>query len=406
MVAGYLLCESFKTPHAIDVFERRYDDCKEVLNRYEAALREQIERGAGANLDDDDRKTRYVRLLVAKANAHPGGPRQWLDDYGSLTKEMWRYFGAIRGEVHPRITVLKPIWERVVQRKLPGGMHYGHVGAMIEAAFDANAIGAKYFQGILQAVHKDEHNITSVVDAEIEGRIREVLKGHFPGYRFFGEEGGDADHSAPAAGAKRFLVDPLDGTRNFLGRRAEFCTAIACQEWDGQKWVTTDGVVAHPASGRIFWAERGHGAYVIERNDTERRAAVPKLVVDDANPLRHQLIDFSARGLDLDCQADVFRELVARNAAIRNSGSVALILAHMAGSGGNGTILTANDYDVEAGMLIAREAGASATQLDFESEGAVRTATVVGAERRIHDALVVMLKELLAKHGQRVLREA
>src|SRR6266545_715168 len=85
MVAGYLLCESFKTPHAIDVFERRYDECKEVLNRYEEAVRAQIEgRATPAELDDGDRKTRYVRLLLAKAAAHPGGPRKWLEDHGSL----------------------------------------------------------------------------------------------------------------------------------------------------------------------------------------------------------------------------------------------------------------------------------------------------------------------------------
>src|SRR5829696_6321012 len=43
MVAGYLLCECFRTPHAIDAFERRYDDCKEVLGRYESAVRDAIE---------------------------------------------------------------------------------------------------------------------------------------------------------------------------------------------------------------------------------------------------------------------------------------------------------------------------------------------------------------------------
>ena len=77
-------------------------------------------------------------------------------------------------------------------------------------------------------------------------------------------------------------------------------------------WRTTDGVVAHPASGRIFWAERGHGAFVIERNDLEHRAAVAPLAVDPANPLAHQLIDYSARGLDTDCQTAVFRELMVR----------------------------------------------------------------------------------------------
>lgn len=399
MVAGYLLCEHFRTPHAIDVFERRYDECRDILTRYESAVRDSLT-GAPARLDEDDRRSRYVRLLLAKAEAHAAGPQTWLEDYGSLTKEMWRYFGAIRGEVNPRITVLKPIWEGVVKRRLPGGMHHGHVGAMIEAAFDANAIAAKYFDEHLQALHKDEHNIACAADAEIEQVISKVLRAHYPSYRFYGEEGHDADTSKPAVGAKRFLVDPLDGTRNFLARRDEFGTAIACQEWDGSKWQTTDGVVAHPASGRIFWAERGAGAFVIERNDLEHRAVVRTLPVEAADPLHHQLIDFSARGLDVDCQTDVFRELVTRNAALRNSGSVALILAHMAGSGGAGAIITANDYDVEAGLLIAREAGAVVTQLAFDAPEGTRTATIVGAESRIHDALVTMVRTYLARHGR------
>ena len=79
--------------------------------------------------------------------------------------------------------------------------------------------------------------------AEIEERTRKVLLGHFPGYRFYGEEGGEDEAAPPGPGDRRFLVDPLDGTRNFLNRRQEFCTAIACQEWTAGGWVTTDGVV-------------------------------------------------------------------------------------------------------------------------------------------------------------------
>ncbi|HEY1191258.1 MAG TPA: inositol monophosphatase family protein [Gemmata sp.] len=400
MIAGYLLCEAFRTPHAIDAFERRYDASKAVLEQHERLVRDVIEgRTAPDRLRADDRTTRYVRLLLAKAQAYHKGPREWLGDYGGLTREMWRYFGAIRGEVHPRITVLKPIWDRVVKRKLPGGMHHGHIGALIEAAFEANAIALKHFETHLVATFKDEHNIASVVDDEIEARVREVLKEHFPTYRFCGEEHGDADRTAPAPGARRFLVDPLDGTRNFLGRRHEFGTALACQEWTGAGWSTTDGVVTHPASGRIFWAERGQGAFVIERSDLERRAVALAAPVDDRRPLAHQLIDYSARGLDLDAQTAVFRELVVQGAAIRNSGSVALILAHMAGCGGAGAIITAKDHDVEAGRLIAHEAGAWVTQLVFSSGGETRTCTVAGADARVHDALVELVRAQIEKHG-------
>jgi fructose-1,6-bisphosphatase/inositol monophosphatase family enzyme len=196
------------------------------------------------------------------------------------------------------------------------------------------------------------------------------------------------------------LVDPLDGTRNFLARRGDFAISIACQEWTGTKWETTDGVVAHPASGRIFWAERGTGAFVIERSDFEHRAQVIPLAVDEARPLRHQLVDYSARGLDPDCQTDVFRALIDAQAAMRNSGSVALMLAQYAGHGGCATLLTANDYDVEAGLLIAREAGATVVQVPFRGDTSDRVATVCAAHPLVGAALAALLRDLLAKHGK------
>jgi fructose-1,6-bisphosphatase/inositol monophosphatase family enzyme len=405
MIAGYLLCEAFKTPHVIDVFERRYDDCKAVLQRYETVVRELIEgRLEAATLSPDDRSSRYVQLLLAKAKIHPGGPRAWLADHGGLTREMWRYFGAIRGEVHPRITVLKPIWDRVVRRKLPGGMHYGHIGAMIEAAFEANVLAMKHFEDHLQATHKDDYNVTSAVDSAIEDRIGKVLRSHYPTYRLYGEEHGDADRTPPALGERRFLVDPLDGTRNFVNHRQEFCTAIACQQWTEAGWVTTDGVVCHPPTGRIYWAERGAGAFVIERNDCEHRTTVRPLALDAENPLRRQLIDFSARGLGVDGQTEVFRALIERGAALRNSGSVALILAQMSGQGGTGAILTAKDHDIEAGRLIAQEAGSWTTQIGFEIAGDWRIVTICGVASRIHEALVTLAREVLERHSRRPLQ--
>ena len=255
MIAGYFLCEAFKTPHAIDVFEKRYDECKAVLHKHEQTVRQIIEGDRNSPcLDADDRNSRYISLLLAKSKSHPGGPKAWLTEQGSLTREMLRYFGAIRGELHPRITVLKPIWDRVVQRKLPGGMHYGHIAAMIEAAFDANAVALEQFDTHLKAVHKDARNVSSTADDAIEERIRKVLSGHYPAYRFHGEEHGGGGEE-PRPGEKRFLVDPLDGTRNFLNHRSEFCTSIACQEWTDSGWQTTDAVISHPASSRIYWAE-------------------------------------------------------------------------------------------------------------------------------------------------------
>ena len=77
------------------------------------------------------------------------------------------------------------------------------------------------------------------------------------------------------------------------------------------------------------------------------------------------------------------------------------MLAQMAGQGGAGAVVTAKDHDVEAGLLIAHEAGAWITQLTFEREGHERTATVVGTEQGIHDALLAVVREILGRHASR-----
>ena len=79
-------------------------------------------------------------------------------------------------------------------------------------------------------------------------------------------------------------------------------------------------------------------------HDLEQRVAAGTGSVNIDSPIRHQLIDYSARGLDLEAQAGVFRELAAAGAAIRNSGSVALILAHMAGRGGAGAVTVGRQW--------------------------------------------------------------
>lgn len=396
MVAGYLLCEAFNTPHAIDAFEKQYDRCKEILQQHETAVRDCL---AGRGCPPAGRCGRYINLLVAKAKAHPAGPAAWLVDNGSLTKEMWRYFGAIRGEAGPAITVLKPVWAGVVKRKLPGGMHHGPVAAMIEAAYDANHLAMQAFAAPVVGTAKDEYNVTCAADAAIETHIVRVLKGHYPAYHFHGEEGGDSSQDAPQVGDRRFLIDPIDGTRNFVSGREEFAVSIACQLWTAGGWETTEAVVSHPPTGQIFWAERGAGAFLIERNDLETRLFVPPAPAASETPLHGQLIDFSATGLGIDGQVAVFRDLLTQGARFRNGGSVGRILARLAGRGGTGAVITAKDHDVEAALLIAKEAGATATQFTFTRPHGRVTATVAAVTPAIHAALTAAVAAAISPAG-------
>lgn len=388
MIAGYLLCEAFQTPHAIEVFERQYPRCKDILERHEQAVRACIN---GEWPSDDDRNARYIRLLAAKALAHPAGPQAWLAECGSLTKEMWRYFGAIRGEAGDTITVLKPIWEKVVQRKLPGGMHHGHIAAMIEAVFDANQLAMTAFNQPINRIDADDYHVTTQTDVQIDQHIKQVLQSHFPSYQFDSEE----TQSHPTnhhVGARRFLVDPIDGTRNFVELREEFAISIACQEYTATGWQTTDAVVSHPPTGKIFWAERDHGAFIIDRHDQETRLCVSR----PEQRLKGALVDFSATGLGIPGQVKVFHQLLEAGAKFRNGGSVGLMLARLAGRGGTASIITANDHDVEAGKLIATEAGAKTVQFNINRPHGPVTVTLAAINQRLLEQLHLIVNEHVA----------
>jgi fructose-1,6-bisphosphatase/inositol monophosphatase family enzyme len=377
------LCEAFQTPHAIDAFERHYTRCKDILQQHEHAVRACI---AGDPPSEADRCSRYIRLLAAKAQAHPHGPEVWLAESGSLVKEMWRYFGAIRGEAGEHITVLKPIWQTVVQRKLPGGMHHGHIAAMIDAVFDANQQAMNAFQQTIQRHDLDDFHVTSDVDVQIERHIMQVLRSHYDAYHFESEETPAQDRTWQP-GDRRFLIDPIDGTRNFVEQREEFGIAIACQEFTANGWVTTDAVVSHPPTGKILWAERNNGAFVIDRNDQEMRLSIARRV----QQLRGTLIDFSATGFGIDGQVHIFRQVLEVGGRFRNGGSVGLMLARLAGRGSTACIVTAQEHDVAAGLLIAQEAGAAVRQFTFQRPHGVVTATIAAVSEALVDQLMRLM---------------
>jgi fructose-1,6-bisphosphatase/inositol monophosphatase family enzyme len=375
MIAGYLLSESQHSPHTISMWIDHEKECKAVLDDCSKTLAKLV-RGEMkiSDLSDDDRNKRYYAILLNKVADYAGGGEQWLRLSGNLVKEMWRYCGALKGE-KPDVTVLKPIWENVVGKKMPGGAHYGHIAAMIEAAYAANAAALKHFNAGLETRYKEDGSPVSNADIEIGDLIQSKLAEYYPDYDFASEENESA--MVPAEGNRRFLVDPIDGTRNFLSGRDDFCVSIACQTFKNGKWDTTDGVVSIPVSGKMYWAEQGKGAYLIERTDLERQLQV-KAAREPG--LKNRLIDLSISGFGVNGEAAIVHKLRSEGAVYRVHGSAAMILAMAAGQGSDGVIMTAHDHDIAAAKLIAEEAGATVSQFNFTRGGVDHCATVAGAD--------------------------
>lgn len=398
MMAGYLLAEKFNNPHTISLWLECETECRAELKRCSTIL-ERLVKG-DMSLDqfsDDDRTKRYFTSLLNKAESHPRGKEYWLENYGDLVKEMWRYCGALRGE-KPDLKELKPIWTDIVGRDLPGGAHYGHIAAMLEAGFKAKNIILSYFRADSPSrgdAWKEDFSPFSVADSEAEDAIRATLLEHYPGYRFKGEESGEDTTTPPQEGEHRWLVDGIDGSRNFMAGRPAFCSMIACQHFTNGAWETTDSVIVDPLRDQIWWAEKGHGAYCIEGKTREYRVHVPAKEMFNnfaqGHPLHRRMIDISVKGLPKEAQHALTDVIHDNEGVYRSTGTTGLMLVSTADGQNDGVVATAHDYDIEPGKLIAREAGASIREIFFMVGNQERIATIQGATPEISDALAAAL---------------
>ena len=144
-----------------------------------------------------------------------------------------------------------------------GDLHLAH-----RLADAADAISLARYQS-LDLVIETKPDATPVTDADraVEKEIRALLERERPSHLIIGEEfGGKELLDSAEPGTRFWIIDPIDGTKNFLRGVPTWATLIAMGEVDssGKKSVTL-GVVSSPAMGRRWWAERGGGAYVTER---------------------------------------------------------------------------------------------------------------------------------------------
>ena len=125
--------------------------------------------------------------------------------------------------------------------------------AALDAARAAGAIALRYFRGDVRVMQKADQTPVTQADQEAEATIVERLRTSFPDIGFLGEEFG-----AQGAQARRWIVDPIDGTKNFVRGIPYWATLLALEE-EGE---ITLGVVHAPATGELYWARRGQGAWL------------------------------------------------------------------------------------------------------------------------------------------------
>ncbi|MFZ5619051.1 MAG: inositol monophosphatase family protein [Pseudomonadota bacterium] len=244
---------------------------------------------------------------------------------------------------------------------------------MINAARKAARGLARDF-GELDGLHtskKGAADFVSAADLRAEQILFEELSKGRPKYGFVMEERGEVEG---ADNSNRWVVDPLDGTTNFLHELAQFAISI-CLERDRQPYA---GVVFNPATNELFWAEKGEGAWLNDR----------RLRVSSRKALDECLF---ATGLPFKGRPGRERSLkevdavLAETAGVRRYGSAALDLAFVAA--GRFDAYWERDlnlWDVGAGIVLVREAGGIVAEIDG-GQRPMHAGSILAANAEIFD---------------------
>jgi myo-inositol-1(or 4)-monophosphatase len=200
----------------------------------------------------------------------------------------------------------------------------------------------------------------SDADREAERVIRELLTSERPDDGLVGEEGSRVDGNQD----RRWIVDPLDGTVNFLYGLRAWGVSIALEDSDG----LAAGVVFNPVSGECFAAERGKGVTMSGR----------PIHVTDCRSLDRAMVatGFSYESEQRAEQAKLLVQLLPRIRDLRRAGAAALDLAYVAAGRVDAYYERGlKRWDEAAGLLLVREAGGVTADLEGEPHGVVAAAT-------------------------------
>jgi len=261
-------------------------------------------------------------------------------------------------------------------------LHSALINVMVKAARRAGRSLKRDLGEIehLQVSLKGPANFVSLADKRAEEMLYTDLAKARPGYGFIGEEGGtregaDKTHS--------WIVDPLDGTTNFLHGIPQFAISIAL----AREGSVIAGVIYNPANDELYLAERGKGAFL---NDQRLRVAgrrkLSECVV--ACGLPH-----IGRG-DFEQFRDELKEIQSCVAGLRRFGAASLDLAFVAAGRLDGYWeRNLSPWDIAAGQIIVREAGGMVSGIEGH-DNALTTGNVVCGNDYVHGELVKMLKPL------------
>lgn len=230
----------------------------------------------------------------------------------------------------------------------------------------------------LQVSRKGPGDFVTAADVRTDGMLRDLLGQARPNFGFMTEEGEDVVGEDPT---RRWIIDPIDGTANFMHGIPMFAISIALEEMG----EVTAGLVYAPVPDEMFWAEKGQGAYL---NDRRLRVAARRNMGDT---IIGTGISHLGRKENPAYMAEM-TSIAAECTGIRRMGSAALDLAYVAAGRFDGVWESGlAPWDIAAGLLLAREAGAMVSRTDGGTDP-MNNGDMLAANEAIHGRMLRLIR--------------
>ena len=237
----------------------------------------------------------------------------------------------------------------------------------------------------LQVSRKGPGDFVTEADRRTEKILFEELRKARPGFGFLMEESGVTEG---ASANERWIVDPIDGTTNFLHGIPHFAISIAAER-DGE---LVAGIVYEPVRDELFWAEKNEGAYLNRRRiRVSERASLGDALLATGIPFANRPGKASF--------VPMLRAAMDNTAGVRRLGAASLDLVYVAAGRYEGYWETGlKPWDIAAGIVIVREAGGMVSEIDGRGNP-MESGTILAANQRLYDPIRKMLMDAARAEG-------
>ena len=235
--------------------------------------------------------------------------------------------------------------------------------------------------GALEVKSKQARDYVTQVDRAAEAAVIEVVRKAYPEHAFLAEESGATAGSGAGAAEFRWIIDPLDGTTNFIHGFPQYCTSIAVEH----RGALAHAVVYDPVRNELFTASKGGGAFLNDRRiRVSKCARLQEALVGTGFPFKELT--------RMDLYLRQLRRLMETSSGVRRAGSAALDLAYVAcGRLDAFWELGLSPWDMAAGSLLIQEAGGLVGDLKGEA-GYLESGDICASSPKLFTSLLEAMR--------------